>query len=418
MSLLCRDCLWTDAAAEGVSCPCCGSGRVVAHAELDQLAIAHIDCDSFYASVEKRDDPALRDQPVIVGGRKRGVVMAACYVARRYGVRSAMPMFKALRACPHAVVIRPDMEKYARIGGEVRALMRDTTPLVEPVSIDEAFLDLAGTERLHKGSPAHTLALLARRIEQQIGIPVSIGLSHNKFLAKFASGLGKPRGFQVIGRGEAVSFLGGQPVERIWGVGRVLRARLARDGITRIGQIQAIPEDELVRRYGEIGHRLSRFSVGRDMRRVVPGSGRKSLSAETTFAEDIADLAGLRRRLWPLCEKVSRRLKAEEIAGRCVTLKLKTASFRLRTRAVTLGHPTLLAEVIFRVGAALLEKEIDGTRYRLIGIGLSDFADAADADPPSLADPTAGRTRTIERTIDAIREKFGRGAIEKGRGLE
>ena len=418
MTVLCRDCLETDRNAPFGKCAHCGADRLLAHPELEALTIAHIDCDSFYASVEKRDDPTLWDKPVLVGGRKRGVVMAACYVARRYGVHSAMPMFKALRACPDAVVIRPDMEKYGVVGREVRAMMRDLTPLVEPISIDEAFLDLSGTEKLHGGSAARTLAEFAQRVETQVGITVSVGLSHNKFLAKLASGLSKPRGFTIIGRDETVGFLRDQPVSRIWGVGRVMQAKLAKDGITHIGQLQTIAETELTRRYGDIGRRLARLSLGRDVRHVVAGSGRKSLSAETTFSEDIADLAGLRRRLWPLCEKVSRRLKNEGIAGKCITLKLKNAAFRIRTRAVTIAHPTLLAEVIYREGAALLEREVDGTRYRLIGIGLSEFADAEDADPPDLADPTTTKVKAVEQTVDAIRDKFGRDVIGKGRRLE
>ena len=418
MPVLCRDCLATERTAPFGKCARCGADRLLAHPELETLTIAHIDCDSFYASVEKRDDPALWDKPVIVGGRKRGVVMAACYVARRYGIHSAMPMFKALRACPDAVVIRPDMEKYGVVGREVRAMMRELTPLVEPISIDEAFLDLSGTEKLHGGSAARTLAGLAKRVEEKVGITVSVGLSHNKFLAKLASGISKPRGFTIIGREETVSLLAEQPVSRIWGVGRVLQARLAKDGITHIGQLQTIAEDELTRRYGDIGGRLSRLSRGLDVRRVVAGSGRKSLSAETTFSEDIADLAGLKRRLWPLCEKVSRRLKSEGIAGKCITLKLKNTSFRIRTRAATIAHPTLLAEVIYREGTALLEREVDGTHYRLIGIGLSQFAEAADADPPDLADPTTSKVKAVEQTVDTIRDRFGRDAIGKGRRLE
>lgn len=418
MRYLCRDCLRGEAPGTAGSCPGCGSALMIAHAELDQLTIAHIDCDSFYASVEKRDDPSLWNLPVIVGGGKRGVVLAACYVARRYGIHSAMPMYKALKACPDATIVRPDMEKYSRVGGEVRALMRDVTPLVEPISIDEAFLDLSGTERLHHGSAARTLAGLAARIEAKVGVTVSVGLSYNKFLAKIASGQDKPRGFAVIGRDEAVDFLRDQPVDLLWGVGEVMRARLARDGITHIGALQSLPEAELVRRYGGIGERLARFSRGRDARKVTPGSGRKSLSAETTFGDDISDAAGLKRKLWPLCEKVARRIKGEGIAGRCVTLKLKTARFRLRTRAMTLPHPTMLAEVIYREGVRMLARETDGTAFRLIGIGLSEFADAVEADPVDLADPGIGHVKMVEQTVESIRDRFGRDAIGKGRRLE
>ncbi len=299
-------------------CPHCGSPRLVSHPELEKLSIAHIDCDAFYASVEKRDDPALRDQPVIVGGGHRGVVSAACYIARIYGVRSAMPMFKALAACPHAKVVRPNMAKYSRVGGEIRDLMRSLTPLVEPLSIDEAFLDLTGTDQLHHGSPARSLARLALEVEQRIGVTVSIGLSYNKFLAKIASDLDKPRGFAVIGQGEVLEFLGSRPVSLIWGVGKALQARLAADGISTIADLRGADEMALVARYGSIGRRLYRFARGEDDRRVDPNGEIKSISAETTFDEDIGRAEQLAAELWPLCEKVSSRLKRNALAGNSV----------------------------------------------------------------------------------------------------
>lgn len=415
MSGLCRDCFATNVESTGGQCRACGSSRLVAHTELDTLSIAHLDCDSFYASVEKRDDPSLRDKPVLVGGQKRGVVMAACYIARRYGVRSAMPMFKALRACPDAVVVKPDMAKYVRIGRDIRRMMRDVTPLVEPISIDEAFLDLAGTERLHGGSPAQTAARLVADIEQTHGISVSIGLSHNKFLAKLASGLDKPRGFKVIGRGETVSLLAELPVSRIWGVGKVMQKRLARDGIVLIGELQRIPDDELIGRYGKLGERLVGLSRGEDNRKVVPGSGRKSLSSETTFATDIADATELKRILWRQTEKVSAGVKKEEIGGRTVTLKLKTRDFRISTRSRTLSHPTQLADTIYAAAAPLLEREADGRSFRLLGVGLSGLAPAEECDPVDLAAPDGGRRKRIENTMDDLRERFGRDAIGKGR---
>ena len=387
------------------------------HPEIGTLSIAHLDCDAFYAAIEKRDRPELRDRPVIVGGGKRGVVMTACYLARPYGIRSAMPIYKALKACPHAVVVRPDMEKYSRIGREVRTLMLETTPAVEPISIDEAFLDLTGTERLHGGPPAETLAKLAARIEEKIGITVSIGLSYNKFLAKLASGLQKPSGFSVIGRAEAVAFLRELPVGMMWGVGPITQARLERDGIKTIGALAAMGESELVRRYGGLGGRFARLARGEDAREVESDEHRKSLSAETTFESDIGDLEELKRILWRLSEKVSARLKAEGSAGHTVTLKLKTANFKLRTRAATLAQPTQLADTIFRAAARLLERETDGTRFRLIGVGMSGFADAADADRPDLADPDLARRAALERTMDNLRDRFGKTSIAKGRGF-
>jgi DNA polymerase-4 len=398
-------------------CLVCASPRLVAHAELDTLAIAHIDCDAFYASVEKRDNPSLRDKPVIVGGGKRGVVSAACYVARIYGVRSAMPMFKAHKLCPDAVVIRPDMRKYQAAGREVRRLMLETTPLVEPLSIDEAFLDLSGTERLHHGSPARTLALLARRIETELGITVSIGLSYNKFLAKVASDLDKPRGFSPIGRAEAKAFLAEKPASLIWGVGKALQQRLEADGIRLVGQLAAREEADLIARYGSIGRRLARFARGEDDRAVDPAAPAKSVSAETTFDDDLTAFARLKDELWPLCEAVAARLKRADLAGRTVTLKLKTADFHILTRSRTLRAPTQLAEALFQSATQLLEIEATGRAYRLIGVGASALAPGTDADPPDLLDPTSGKRLQVERAIDAVRAKLGREAIGKGRGF-
>jgi len=433
MTWLCRDCGATggatgsaagnansragEAVDDSSRCPACGSSRLVRHPELDALAIAHIDCDAFYATVEKRDRPELIDRPVIVGGGQRGVVSAACYVARMYGVRSAMPMFKALEACPEAVVIKPDMAKYAAVGRQVRALMRAVTPLVEPLSIDEAFLDLTGTERVHGGAPARTLAALARRIEHDLGVSVSIGLSYNKFLAKIASDLDKPRGFAVIGRADATGFLGPRPVGIIWGVGKALEARLNADGIQRIEQLREHEERTLLARYGSIGRRLFRFARGEDDRKVEPDRPTKSISAETTFNRDTGDPAALRAELWPLCETVARRLKKSGLAARGVTLKLKTADFRILTRSTHLATPTQLAENLYRGADALLADAADGTRFRLIGVGGGDLADAGEADPPDLFDPESNRRRKVEQAMDAVREKLGRDAISKGRGL-
>jgi len=412
----CRDC-GAEAPSTGRRCGECGSPRLLRHREIDALAIAHVDCDAFYASIEKRDDPSLRDLPVIVGGGHRGVVSAACYIARTFGVRSAMPMFKALRACPGAVVIRPNMEKYAAVGRQVRAIMRDYTPLVEPLSLDEAFLDLSGTESLHERSPARTLALIIRRIERELGVSASVGLSYNKFLAKVASDLDKPRGFAVIGRGEAKSFLAAQPVGIIWGAGKALQSRLAADGITRIAQLQELPEETLVARYGAMGRRMARFARGDDERRVEPNAPTKSISAETTFMEDITEFQTLDQILWRLAEKVSRRMKRSGYAGRTITLKLKTADFRTRTRSVTLIDATQLADRIYRAGSDLLKREADGTAYRLLGIGASHLLAPEGADPPDLADPAAGRRARAERVLDDVREKFGDDAIGKGRSF-
>jgi DNA polymerase-4 len=419
MLTICRDCGDSRESPAGspARCPVCGGPRLVFHAELAELSIAHMDCDAFYASVEKRDNSALRDQPVIIGGGRRGVVSAACYIARIHGVRSAMPMFKARQLCPEAVVMPPDMDKYQAVGQQIQSLMREVTPLVEPLSIDEAFLDLGGTDRLHHGCPAATLAALARRIEREVGVTVSIGLSYNKFLAKVASDLDKPRGFAVLGRGDAVAFLAKRPVGVIWGVGRALQAKLAEDGISLIGQLQRIEEAELVRRYGSIGHRLASFADGRDDRLVEPDAPTKSISAETTFESDLGGRDALAAELWPLCERVAHRLRDNGFSGRTVTLKLKTSSFRIITRSATLPAPTQLAEIIYRTALPMLEREIDGQQYRLIGVGVAELGEAAEADPVNLFDDRERQLVDVERAIEAVRRKLGEDAIGKGRGL-
>jgi len=417
----CRDC-GADVAPGERRCRSCRSTRIARHPELDRLSIAHIDCDAFYAAIEKRDNPALRDVPLIIGGGHRGVVSTACYIARMSGVRSAMPMFQARKLCPQAVVLPPAMSKYQQVGREVRALMLELTPLVEPLSIDEAFLDLSGTEKLHHMTPARSLNKLALKIEREIGITVSIGLSHNKFLAKIASDLDKPRGFSVIGRAETLDFLAGKPVSLIWGVGKVMRERLAQDGISTIGQLQGMDETDLARRYGKMGSHLFHLARGEDRRPVDPEGEAKSISAETTFDTDIADPEQLLKELWPLCEKVSARLKRAALSGRVVHLKLKTAGFKLVSRQSRLPAPTQLAETLYRAGEILLRREAPGEKqggnwFRLIGIGADDLHDAADADPPDLADPDAEQRRKVERAIDEVRRKLGGDAIVKGRSL-
>ena len=410
---LCRDCL-APAAGDQRRCKACGSPRLLAHPELHSLQIAHIDCDAFYAAVEKRDDPSLRDKAVIIGGGKRGVVSTCCYIARISGVRSAMPMFKALSLCPDAVVIRPDMNKYAGVGRQVRAMMHELTPLVEPLSIDEAFLDLSGTERLHGASPAATLARFARRIETEVGISVSVGLSYCKFLAKMASDLDKPRGFAVIGKAEAMEVLAPKPVGAIWGVGKVAEEKLRQDGYATIADLQRADQSALFRRYGAEGGRLWRLARGLDDRVVEPEREAKSVSAETTFDNDISDPDTLLRSLFLLSEKVSARLKAGEIAGRTVTLKLKTPDFRQRTRARALPQPTQLAGRIFDAARELLTKEAKGERFRLIGVGVSDLCEAAEADHGDLVDTRAARDKATEAAVDALRAKFGGAAVVKG----
>jgi DNA polymerase-4 len=410
----CRDCL-AEAPDTARRCPTCGRPRLARHDELDRLSIAHIDCDAFYATIEKRDDPTLIDKPVIIGGGKRGVVATACYIARTYGVRSAMPMFEARRRCPDAVVIKPNMAKYVEVGRAVRKAMFNLTPLVEPLSIDEAFLDLTGTERLHGMPAAKVLARFAQSVERDFGITISVGLSANKFLAKIASDLDKPRGFAVLGQDEAAAFLAPKPVGFIYGVGAVSAAKLAADGYRLIADLQRADERDLMRRYGEEGARLWRLSRGVDARRVDPGRDTKSISAETTFERDIGDFRPLEQTLWALTEKVSARLKAQALAGSTVTLKLKSADFKIRTRAESLGNPTQLAARIFSAGRELLRREVGATKFRLIGIGVSNLEESVGND---LADLLDRRSAEAEHAVDRLREKFGRDAVVKGLALE
>ena len=412
---MCRDCSrWPD--ADDGACPDCGSGRLVRHRELHELSIAHVDCDAFYAAIEKRDRPELRDVPVIVGGRHRGVVAACCYLARSFGVHSAMPMYQALRACPDATVVKPDMKKYAAVGRAIRAMMRELTPLVEPLSIDEAFLDLSGTASLHGASPAQTLAALARRVHERHQINVSIGLSYNKFLAKIASDLDKPRGFAVIGRAEARSFLADRPVTLLWGVGPAMQRRLAADGISRIGELAHLGESALVTRYGRIGRRLWACARGEDERPVDPGREAKSVSSEITLDTDIADPERLRPILWQLAETVARRMKKAGVVGGGVTLKLKTAKFRLLTRSRRLGGPTRSAQALYGVAERLLTREADGRAFRLIGIGAHDLIEAGESLQGELLGDDSTET-PVDQALDSVREKFGEAAIVKGRGF-
>ncbi|MGL4496581.1 MAG: DNA polymerase IV [Beijerinckiaceae bacterium] len=408
----CRDCLRFSALER--RCDACGSPRVLSHPERDELALAHVDCDAFYATIEKRDNPALADRPVIVGGGKRGVVSTCCYIARTYGVRSAMPMFKALDACPEAVVVKPDMEKYARVGRQVRQMMQALTPLVEPLSIDEAFLDLTGTAEVHHAPPALALARFAAAVERDIGITVSVGLSYNKFLAKIASDLDKPRGFSIIGMADAQAFLASKPVSILPGIGPATVARLKAAGIATIADIRRHDAAALMARIGSDGPRLHRLAHGIDARTVNPERETKSVSAETTFDTDIADPEELTATLLRLSEKVAFRLRKQGFAGRNVTLKLKTAQFDTRTRTRGGLPATQLATRLFEAGRDMLAKELDGTRYRLIGIGAGDLCDAGEADKGDLVDTGIAKEVARERAIDALREKFGGAAVQRG----
>ncbi len=416
MPSLCRDCyLIADSVLP--RCPNCGGNRLVHHRSLTSLTIAHIDCDAFYASVEKRDRPELASRPVIVGGGTRGVVTAACYVARLYGVKSAMPMFKALKACPDAIVIRPDFAKYSAASKAIRRLMYGLTPLVQPLSIDEAVLDLEGTEALHGAPPAVVLARFANAVETEVGVTVSIGLAANRLMAKIAAGRGKPRGLTVIDAEEAPGLLAPEPVRLLPGIGAAAARRLETMGITRLGQLQALSPAEASRKFGADGLAIVRRARGEDARRVDPSREAKSVSAESTFDTNLIAVADLEKHLWRLCEKLAKRLKAHELAAGGVVLKLKTARFATRTRNARLASPTVLPDRLFDSARTLLAAEANGTAFRLIGIGAHPLVAGALADRGDLADPATPRRAAAQAAIDALRDRFGEAAIARGRSL-
>lgn len=422
MFAFCRDCLndialHDDAMTADFLCPNCGSPRILAHPELHQLSLCHIDCDAFYASVEKRDNPELLSKPVIIGGGKRGVVSTCCYIARTYGVHSAMPVYQAKKLCPHAVFISGDMAKYRTASQQIRQVFDQMSPSIEPLSLDEAFIDLTGTEKLHGDIPAKIIARAVARIEQDIGITVSVGLSYNKFLAKLASDLNKPRGFSLIGKAEAPALLAPMSIAKIWGVGKVMQKKMKSDGISQIGQLQHLDLKYLITKYGVMGDRLYHFSRGEDSRFVKSQRPTKSISNEITLQEDLSDYAALKSLLWKLCEKVSGRLKEKNYAGMTVTLKLKTSSFRQITRSSTLDSPTQMAETLYKVGARLLEPECNGQCYRLIGIGMAGLCGTEQADQPDLIEGGRAKEIKTERLMDDIRRKYGKNIIKKGRNL-
>lgn len=419
MPVLCRDCLSQfDRSPAAARCPACHSPRLIHHPELESLAIAHVDCDAFYASVEKRDNPAFRDVPVIVGGGSRGVVATCCYIARIRGVRSAMPMYQALKLCPDAVVIKPRMRVYVEVSRQIRALMEALTPAVEPLSLDEAFLDLSGTARLHGAPPVVLLARLVQRIEAELGITASVGLSHNKFLAKIASDLDKPRGFAVIGRADTASFLRGKPVRLLWGVGTATQTALEAAGIRRIDDLLRWDRADLAARFGQIGSHLWHLARGEDSRPVQRDTAVKSISKETTFDSDTADREVLDGHLWRLAEQVADRAKARDLAGRCVTLKLRRSDFTLISRSRKLLDGTQTTDRIYREARMLLDALREPGPFRLIGVGLADLGPAAGADSAAdLLDPDVEKRRAAERATDLIRARFGPDAILRGRAL-
>jgi len=412
---LCRDCLWRGE-DDVRRCPRCGSPRLLVHAELEAVSIAHLDCDAFYASVEKRDRPELRDQPVIVGGGKRGVVTTCCYIARISGVRSAMPMFKALKLCPQAVVIKPDFARYRAESQRIMEKLRALTPLVQPLALDEAWLDLSGTERLHGAPPAVLLARVQQQIEREIGLSVSVGLAPNRFLAKIASDIDKPRGFAVIGAAEARSFLAPRPVSILPGVGPMLSRKLTESGFRTVGDLAGANAAELAKRFGVHGLQLAKLAIGEDNRAVDPEQGRKSLSAETTFMDDLYSLDDLEQQLRPLCERVARQARREGIAAGAVVLKLRDANFHIITRRRATSAPTQTAKTLFTTARALLRPEVGRLAYRLIGVAMTDLAAAADMESDLFAGAES-RALEAEKALDVLKGRFGEAVITSGRSL-
>lgn len=416
MPALCRDCFAIF--NKGPRCTSCLSPRIAEHEELLELSIAHMDCDAFYASIEKRDNPDIAQKPLIIGGGRRGVVSTACYIARVHGVRSAMPMFKALKLCPDAVVLKPRMEVYSSVSREIRSMMEELTPDVEPLSLDEAFMDLSGTRRLHGAPPAVMLAKLAKRIRDELGITGSIGLSHNKFLAKLASDMDKPHGFHVIGKAETEDFLCDKPVSLIWGIGKATASSLESSGIRTFKDLRRWNRADLHKRFGSTGERLWYLARGRDKRSVSANAPVKSISNETTFDEDTDNADILDGHIWRLSEKVSARAKAKGVAGRVVTLKLKHSDHRILTRRISLEEPTQLADEIYRTARKLMDHAGYGKSCRLAGVGISELVpESGTGGHGDLLDPRARLRTEAERATDSIRQKFGKGAIKKGRAL-
>jgi len=414
---ICRDCFVVSKEISEI-CKKCHSPRTLSHKEISKLYIAHIDCDAFYASVEKRDNPALKNKPVIIGGGSRGVVSTACYIARTKGIKSAMPMFKAKELCPEAIVIKPNIKKYKNISLEIREMMKKLTPVIEPISLDEAFLDLKGTYRLHKKIPALILVELVKDIKTKIGINVSVGLSFNKYLAKVCSDLDKPKGFSIIGKNEGTNFLKDKPVNLLWGVGNKFKKRLNSEGIINIGQIQKMEDKELVKRYGAIGYHIYQLSRGKDNRKIQSNRKIKSISHETTFKKDTNNKKELEKALNNLSRKVSDRSKLLGVGGKTINLKLKTKDFKLITRSITFSDATQLHTRIFKNANELLSNNLSNSKYRLIGVGISELIEEKLCDLDSLIDIKSNNDKKIEVALSKLRNKFGDNIITKGNSNE
>ncbi len=379
--------------------------------------ILHLDLDAFFASVEELLDPSIAGKPILVGGEpgERGVVASASYAARAYGVRSAMPMSQALRLCPQAVVRHGHHKEYAAYSKKVMGILAEYTPLVEQLSIDEAFLDVTGCERLF--GPAEELAYrIQERVRRETGLPCSLGVASNKLVAKVASQQAKPNGVLIVAAGEEAQFLAPMPIERLWGVGEVTAERLQRLAITTIGQLAALSEAQMKTLFGSAAAEMRRRALGIDNRPVGEQGERKSVSQEHTFARDVGDIGVLRRALLDMSEDVAAQLRKGGECGRTIVLKMRYPDFATITRRVTLAQPTDLTEVIHAQAVKLLQKEWKrGTQVRLIGVGVSGLAHARQL---SLFDAPTRRLGKLSRTVDAIRRKYGKDAIRRASLLE
>ncbi len=383
--------------------------------------ILHIDMDAFYASVEQRDRPELAGRPVIVGGDPdaRGVVSAANYRAREFGVHSAMPAAVAKRKCPQAIFLKPRLDRYAEVSGQIRAIFHRYTPLVEPLSLDEAFLDVRGSTPLF-GPATEIGRRIKQEIRQELELIASVGVAPNKFLAKIASDLDKPDGFVVVDPDRIQEFLDPLPVGRLWGVGRVGGRWFDEMGIRTIGQLRRMPQDVIRGKFGRAGDQLWHLAQGIDHRSVVPDHQAKSISHETTFATDIADPEVLRAWLLELTEQVARRLRRHGMRGRTVQLKVRFADFRTITRSQTLPEPTDSTDELWRSAAELLQSRLpsDHLPVRLLGMGLSGL-DASDQTQGQLFDQADRQRQTqLDAATDAIRDRYGRQAIGRAGAME
>jgi DNA polymerase IV len=385
--------------------------------------ILHVDMDAFYASVEARNDPSLRGKPVLVGGLGgRGVVASASYEARRFGIHSAMPMARALRLCPDAAVVRPDFAAYTEASGRIRDIFLSFTPLVEPLSLDEAFLDVGGSIRLF-GDPPHIGELIRTRIREELALVASVGVAPNKFLAKLCSDKAKPDGLLHLPAEQVEDFLAPLGVRDLWGVGEQTATRLERFGIRTVADIRATPPQTLARILGQAAaDHLGGISTGRDLRTVVPYEAPKGMSNEETFETDVDDPLILRRELLRLSEKVARRLRAGDVAARTVTLKLRYANFSTVTRSRTLELPTDQATELHQEVTALLEAlGLERARVRLVGVGAANLVPADAARQLRLLDPShpahpehVDRWSRAERAADRARHRFGDTAVTRG----